>query len=54
MTTVCLGSGKLGIIKIAIKKRASKGLDLEEEVLISVHFVLSFQNCYASLVSGNE
>lgn len=54
MTTVSLGSCKLGIIKIAIKKRGSKGLDLEEEMLTSVHFILPFQNCYVFLVRGNE
>lgn len=57
MTTVSLGSCKLGIIKITIKKkkkRPSRGLDLEEEMLVSVHFIVTFQNCYASLVLGNE
>lgn len=56
MTTVSLGSCKLGIIKITIKKkkRPSRRLDLEEEMLVSVHFIVTFQNCYASLVLGNE
>lgn len=55
MTTVSLGSCKLGIIKITIKKkRASRRLHLEEEMLVSVHFIMTFQNCYASLVLGNE
>lgn len=50
MTTVSLGNCKQGIIKTAIKKRASKGLDLE----ISVDFILSFQSSYAFFVSSNE